>query len=69
MTNLHINSLPTGLHVFCNLLTFSKITFFEKISKTIRVQNSLDPESGPNCLQKISADDTSNKRVRTNSER
>ena len=48
---------------------FFKINFFEKFSEdTIRVSNSLDPDQaqhfvgpdlGPNCLQKLSADDTS----------
>ena len=48
--------------VFFSKLTFSKNSF----RNTIRVSNSLDPDQasvwpdlGPNCLQKILADDTS----------
>ena len=47
---------------------FYKINFFGKFFRnTIRVSNSLDsdqaelnvgPDLGPNCLQKLSADDT-----------
>ena len=29
----------------------------------IRVSNSLDPDQGPNCLQRLSADDTSSKEL------
>ena len=59
---------------FCLLLIFSKIHFLKKIfNKTIRDPNSLDPDQarrfvgpdlGPNCLQRISADDIS--RLRDN---
>ena len=57
----------------CFLLTFFKIHFFENsFRSTIRVSNSLDPEQarhfvgpglGPNCLQMLSADNTSRQRV------
>ena len=53
---------------FCRLLTFFfKINFFQKkISNTTRVSTDLDPDQdqhsvgpdlGPNCLQKLSAND------------
>ena len=56
--------------LFCCLLIFFKINFFSKNSfrNTIRVSNSSDPDQarhfvgpdlGPNCLQKLSPDDTS----------
>ena len=60
--------------LFCHLLIFYKINFFKKIIARIpsSVSNSLDPDQdqmsgsrfvvpdlGPNCLQKLSADDTS----------
>ena len=55
----------------CHLRLFFKINFFSKLSRehnTVRVSNSLDPEQdrhsvgpdlGPNCLQRLSADDKS----------
>ena len=53
---------------FCyRLLTCSKLTF-KKIRNTFRVLNGLDPDQerhsvgpdlGPNCLQRLSADDKS----------
>ena len=56
------------------LIFFSKLTFSENSFKnTIRVSNSLDPDQarhfvgpdlGPNCLQSISADNTSRQRVK-----
>ena len=56
-------------HEFCLLLIFLKINFFEKLFRnTIRVSNSLGPDPaghfvgpdlGPNCLQRLSADDNS----------
>ena len=62
--------------VFCRLLfffLFSKSTFSKySFRNTTRVSNSLDPEQakcfvkpdlGPNCLQKLSADDISLQRV------
>ena len=48
---------------------FFKINFLKNYFRnTIRVSNSLDlifigPDLGPNCLQKLSADDTSRQRV------
>ena len=54
---------------FCRLLIFSKTTFSKNsFRNAIRVSKSLDPDQarcfvgpdlGPNCLQKLSADDTS----------
>ena len=59
--------------LFCRLLNLSKSTFLKNsFSNTIRVSKSLDPDQaqhsqaqhsvgpdlGPNCLQKLSADDT-----------
>ena len=62
------------LHAFSSLLSFFKIKFSVKNSfrNTIRVSNSWDqdqarhfvgPGLGPNCLQRLSADDTSRQRV------
>ena len=38
----------------------SSADFFSKISfwNTIRVSNSVGPDLGPNCLQRLSADNT-----------
>ena len=57
------------LLAFCRLLIFSKFHFFEKFFQVfIRVSNSVDPDQarqnvgpdlGPNCLQRLSADDNS----------
>ena len=58
----------------CRLLIFFKIKFFKikSLRNTIRVSNSLDPDQarhsvgpdlGPNCLQRLSADDNSKQRV------
>ena len=54
---------------YCQLLTFSKLTFSKNSSRnTIRVSNSLDPDQdrhsvgpdlGPNYLQRLSAYDIS----------
>ena len=53
--------------LFCRLLNSSKINFLKNsFRNTIRVSISLDPDQarrfvgpdlGPNCLQKLSADD------------
>ena len=58
--------------LFCRLLFFSNSTFSKNsFSNTIRVSNGLDavqtqrfvrfvgPDLGPNCLHRLSADDTS----------
>ena len=60
--------------LFCRLLFFSKSTFSKNTSRnTIRVSNSMEPEQarqnvgpdlGLNCLQRLSADDTSRQRVK-----
>ena len=43
---------------------FSKSTFSKNYFRnTIRVSNSLDPDQGSNCLQRLSADETSRQRV------
>ena len=34
-------------------------TFFNSSRNTIRLSNSLDPDQGSNCLQRLSADDKS----------
>ena len=67
-----LNSLHTGnifMFFFVVCWFFSKSTFLKNSSRnTIRVSNSLDldhaqqyvgPDLGPNCLQKLSTDDTS----------
>ena len=69
-------SLRAGLFfmLFGRLLIFFKMIFFMNYScrNTIRVSNSMDPDQarnivgpdlGPNCLHKLSADDTSRQRV------
>ena len=72
------NHLPTeNFHAFVSSADdffFSKSFFFENsFRNTIRVSNSLDPDQarrfvgsdlGPNCLQKLIADDTSRQRVK-----
>ena len=59
----------------CPLLIFFKSKFLKNsFWNTIRVTNSLDqdqahfvgPDLGPNCLQRLSADDTSRQRVNIN---
>ena len=61
------------MHVFYHLLIFfqNQPFFGEKFRKTIRVSNSSDsdlvghfvgPDLGPNCLQRLLADDTSRQR-------
>ena len=56
--------------LFCRLLIFFKINFFRKILSGIpsECQTVFDPDQarhfvgsdlGPNCLQRLSADDTS----------
>ena len=57
--------------LYCRLLTFLKLSiYFHNVffRNTIRVSNGLDPDQdrrsvgpdlGPNCLQKLSADDKS----------
>ena len=54
--------------IFCRLLIFSKLTFWFFSRNSIRLSSSLDPDQarhnvwpdlGPNCLQRLSADDTS----------
>ena len=73
---LKFNSLPHGkffmLFVVCWF--FSKSTFLKNSSRnTIWVSNRLDPDQarhfvrtdlGPNCLQRLSADDTRRQRVK-----
>ena len=64
------------LHAFlssADLFFFSKSTFWKNsFRNSIRVSKSLDsdqarlfvgPDLGPNCLQRLSADDTSRQRV------
>ena len=68
------NFLPYWVILFCRLLIFfSKSTFSKNYFRnTIRVSNSLDtdqirrfvgPNLGPNCLQRLTADDISRQRV------
>ena len=59
---------------FCRLLIFSKSTFSKNsFRNTISVSISLDPDQawhfdgpdlGPNCLQSLSADDTSRQELK-----
>ena len=65
----HKRELTLFCMLFRHLLIYLKKIFFENSSRnTIRVSNSLDPDQarhfvgpdlGPNCLQILSADDTS----------
>ena len=59
--------------LFCHLLIFFKINFFKKFFQEYHqsVSNSLDPDQGqhfvgpdlgPNCLQRLLADDTRRQR-------
>ena len=60
--------------LFCRLLIFFKIIFLKNsFRNTFRVSNSLDPDQarqnvgldlGPNCLQRLLADNTRRKRVK-----
>ena len=70
-----INSLPTGyFSCFLSSADCSKSTFLKNsFRNTIRVSNSLDPDQarqkvgpdlGPNCLLRLSADDTRKQRVK-----
>ena len=73
-----VNALPPGkfFSEFLSSADFFQNHFFFKnsLSNTIRVSNSLDPDKarlfwgacdlGPNCLQTLSADDTSRQRVK-----
>ena len=59
--------------LFCHLTIFSKSTFSKNFFRnTFRVSNSFDPDQarhfvgpdlGPNCLQRLPADDTRRQRV------
>ena len=50
---------------FCRLLIFFKINFFKKsFQNAIGMSNSLDPDLSPNCLPRLSADDTGRQRVK-----
>ena len=61
-----------NFNVRCRLLIFFKVNFFEKFFREYQQDvNSLDPDQaqhfvgpdlGPNCLQRLSADDTSRQR-------
>ena len=59
--------------LFCGLLIFFNINSF---GNTMRVSNSLDPDQArhfvgpdlcPNCLQRLSADDTNGQKVNSQS--
>ena len=65
-------SLPTRYicMFFCHLLIFSKSTFSENFIRNIIIRQSVKqaihfvgPDLGPNCLQRLLADDTSRQRV------
>ena len=68
VTGQEINSLPTGCLFCCLLIFFQNHPFRKIISGIPSVSNSLDPDQarhffgpdlGPNCLQRLSADDKS----------
>ena len=59
--------------LFCRLLLFQNNLSKYSFRNTIRVSNRFDPDQvqpfvgpdlGPNCLQRLSADDTSRQRVK-----
>ena len=57
----HINSLSPGklFMLFSCPLIFSKINFFEKFFHEYHLSvKQIGPNLGPNCLQRLSADDT-----------
>ena len=60
--NITFNSIAFWVIYSCFFVVcwlFSKSTFSKNsFRNTIRVSNSLDPDLGPNCLQRLSADDT-----------
>ena len=64
------NLLPPGkfFMLFCHLLIFFKINFFEEFfqeyhqCQTVWIQTR--PDLGPNCLQRLSADNTRRQRVK-----
>ena len=70
VTSLHAGKL---FMIFCSLKIFFKINVFKtSYQNTIRVSNILDPDQaqhnvgpnlGPNCLRRLTADDTSRYRV------
>ena len=71
-----LNSLPLGYFAcfFAVCCFVSKASFLKNsFRNTIQVSNNLDPDKarcfvgpglGPNCLQKLSADDTRRQRVK-----
>ena len=49
-------------HAFCCLLIFFKINFSKFVSNSLdpdQAQGFVGPDLGPNCLQRLSAEDTS----------
>ena len=61
------------MHFVVHCFFFQNRLFQKKIRNTIRVSSSLDPDQarhfvwpdlGPNCLQRLSAEDASKKRVK-----
>ena len=67
MNNLTLCLLDDFLCLFFFVVCvfFSKSTFLKNsLRNTIRVSNSSDPDDSPNCLQRLSADDTRRQRVK-----
>ena len=70
LVDLNLCMLGNFSCFYCRLRTFFKIHFFKKkiqFRNSIRVSNCLDPDQqghsgpdlGPNCLQRLSANDNS----------
>ena len=67
-STLHAGNFACFFRLFCRLLKFFKMIFLKNsFRNTTRMSNSLDPDQarrfvgpdlGPNCLQRLSADDT-----------
>ena len=58
--------------MLCNFVCFCRLLIFffifsnkNSFNNTIEMSNDLDPDLGPNCLQTLSAEDTSRQRVKS----
>ena len=63
-----------NLHTFLSSADFFQNHFFNSFRNTSKLSNSLNPDQarhfvgpdlGPNCLKRLSADDTSRQKVQT----
>ena len=66
------NCILGNFHAFCRLLIFFKITvsekffqeYYQNVKQSDQAQRIFGPDLGPNCLPKVSADDTGTQRVK-----